>query len=137
MLRSCKHCGRIHDEKFDCGKKPKKDYSKYEKDPEIASFRRTQAWKDMSWNIRERDNHLCQLCIRNLYMIPCASSLTYENISVHHIEPLSEAPAKALDRENLISLCSYHHELAEKGKISREELRSIVRDQERAESPCG
>ena len=70
-------------------------------------------------------------------MIPYASSLTYENISVHHIEPLSEAPAKALDRDNLISLCSYHHELAEKGKISREELRSIVRDQERAESPCG
>jgi len=131
MLRSCKHCGRIHDEKFDCGKKPKRDFSKYTRDPEIASFRRKQAWTDMSWRIRERDHHLCQLCLRGLYTISGAVELTHKNISVHHIEPLAEAPDRAMDEENLISLCSYHHELAENGLIPREELHALVREQNR------
>lgn len=61
MLRACKYCGRIHDSKYDCGMKPKyhgKVNDKKEK------FRWTKAWQSMREQIRERDNYLCQLCIR-------------------------------------------------------------------------
>jgi len=29
MLKSCKYCGRIHDSKFDCGRKPKKKNNRH------------------------------------------------------------------------------------------------------------
>ena len=56
--------------------------------------------------------------------------LNWEGISVHHIDPLEEAPERGLDPYNLISLCRYHHELAEKNEISRQELREIAAAQE-------
>ena len=84
----------------------------------------------MSLSIRERDHFLCQLCIRKRYALPYGTPLSYNNISVHHIDPLAEAPDAGLDRTNLISLCAYHHELAECGKVPREELKSIAWEQE-------
>ena len=42
--------------------------------------------------------------------------------SVHHIVPLVEDYEKRLDDDNLITLCSRHHEMAEKGDIDRREL---------------
>ena len=47
---------------------------------------------------------------------------------MHHIIPLEEDYNKRLDSDNLITLCRYHHELAEKGEISREELQEIIAD---------
>lgn len=44
---------------------------------------------------------------------------TYENLSVHHIIPLAEDPNCSLDDTNLITVCGYHHRLAESGKIPR------------------
>ena len=45
---------------------------------------------------------------------------------MHHIISLEEDYNKRLDSDNLITLCRYHHELAEKGEISREELQEII-----------
>jgi len=45
---------------------------------------------------------------------------------VHHIEPIANAWDKRLEDDNLISLCRYHHELAEKGTIPAKELKSII-----------
>ena len=45
---------------------------------------------------------------------------TYKELEAHHIIPLEEDYNKRLDGDNLITLCRYHHELAEKGGISRE-----------------
>lgn len=53
----------------------------------------------------------------------------YNNISVHHIEPLSQAWDKRMDDDNLITLCGYHHEEAEKGNISRRILKQIAKEQ--------
>ena len=41
---------------------------------------------------------------------------------------LEDAKNKRIDSDNLITLCRYHHELAEKGEISREELQKIIAD---------
>ncbi|MEY8324504.1 HNH endonuclease [Lachnospiraceae bacterium 54-11] len=124
MLKSCRYCGRIHDGKYDCGKKPHRFKKKYEKD----SFRSSSAWQRKAEEIKERDNHLCQICIRNLY--GTVSRLNSTNLSVHHAVPLKINYELRLDNSNLITLCGKHHEMAEKGVIPLDEILNIVRQQD-------
>lgn len=117
MLKSCKYCGRIHDSKFDCGKKPKR-----QKDPnKINKFRWTRAWREKRNQIVERDLHLCQVCKQD-------NQFTYDGLEVHHITSLEEDFDKRLDDENLITLCEEHHEEAECGDISKEYLQNILKE---------
>lgn len=132
MLRSCKYCGRIHDARMECDalrKAKAKRRARYQTESDIIDFRRTQAWTKKSLAIRERDNFLCQVCIRNRADAD-ARPLNYDSLSVHHIRPLSECMDTALDDRNLITLCPLHHEMAEAGEISRDALLEIVREQE-------
>ena len=48
------------------------------------------------------------------------------DVEVHHITPLNEDYDLRLDNDNLICLCRYHHELAEKGQISRDLLKKLA-----------
>ena len=115
MLKSCKYCMRIHDSKFDCGKKPKRIKEPTDKN----KFRWSRKWREKRNQIVERDNYLCLVCKHNgLY--------NYSNIEVHHITSLEEDFDKRLDEDNLITLCREHHEDAEKGKISKTCLRKIL-----------
>lgn len=120
MLKSCKYCMRIHDSKFDCGKKPvrKKQYNTKN------SFRSTHAWTKKSNEIRDRDNNLCQICIRKLYKT--INQYTYDNLEVHHAIALEDDFDKRLDDDILITLCKMHHELAESGEIPLIEVLSII-----------
>lgn len=129
MLRSCSYCGRIHDSHYDCGKKPQRIKKKYEKD----AFRSTSAWQRKAEEIRERDNYLCQICFRNLY--ETRVQLNSRELSVHHAIPLKEDYGLRLSNENLLTLCSRHHEMAENGLIPLSEILDIIRQQE--ESPPG
>jgi hypothetical protein len=52
---------------------------------------------------------------------------TYENIEVNHIVPINEDITKALDDNNLLSLCSFHHKMADRGKIPRAILVALTR----------
>ncbi|KAK9680614.1 Phage terminase, small subunit [Popillia japonica] len=63
MLKSCQYCGRVHDVKHDCGKRPQPRKKK----SEIDRFRWSPAWKSKRAEIRERDSHVCQVCIRGLW----------------------------------------------------------------------
>jgi 5-methylcytosine-specific restriction enzyme A len=129
MLKSCSYCSGIHDHKVDCGKKPKRTRDKL---TDADRFRWLSVWQRKRKYIREdRDLHMCQICVRELY--DTQLKYNYEDISVHHIIPIEESNEgwdKRLDDEWLISLCRYHHELAEKGTISRKELRDIVKEQQ-------
>lgn len=121
MLKSCKYCGRIHDKKYICPHKPiRQRYKKTEED----SFRNTKAWQRKRNNIKDRDKGLCQVCIRKLYNT--IKQYNYTDIEVHHIVPLREDYELRLEDDNLISLCKYHHELAERGEIPRDILRSMI-----------
>ena len=133
MLKSCRYCGRIHDALYDCGHRPQRKRIQY--DTEAAAFRRTKAWTKMSKEIRDRDSNLCQLCIRNLYLTN--KILNWNALSVHHIIPLSEDPSRSLDPTNLISLCPFHHELAESGYVPRDELLAIAEEQNRKAEGAG
>lgn len=124
MLKSCSYCGRIHDSKFNCGKKPQRIKKKYEKD----SFRSTAAWQRKAEEIKGRDNYLCQVCIRNLYETKVRMNST--DLSVHHAIPLKTNYELRLNNDNLITLCEWHHELAESGKIPLEVILDIIKQQE-------
>lgn len=125
MLRSCKFCGKIHDIKFDCGKKPVRKKMKY---TQADYFRRTQAWTDKAIEIKRRDNYLCQICLRNLYST--FNQYNYEMLSVHHAIPINTDWDKRLDDDNLLTLCKMHHDMAEDGEIPYEVVKGIIDEQE-------
>jgi hypothetical protein len=54
----------------------------------------------------------------------------YEGLSVHHIVPLEEDSERAYDNDNLLTVCSVHHEMAEKNEIDRGLLMEIAKEQE-------
>lgn len=132
MLKSCPHCGGLHRQGQGCPSKPKakQDHSRRE-----VQFRNTKEWRRKRGEIRERDRQMCQACIRNL---PGTLRMFHsENTSVHHIRPLSEYWRGRLDNKNLLLLCDYHHQQAEKGALPRAVLLEIASEQERRLSPPG
>ena len=100
MLKSCKYCGKVHDSRYDCGRKPVR---RKKIRTTQNSFRSTQAWKQKSLEIRERDHYLCQVCLRNLY--GTISRYNNRQIEVHHIVPLrrlQRVPPAIRTEKNLI-----------------------------------
>ena len=131
MLKSCKFCGRIHDSNYNCELRPKRKYNK--RDSRIDIFRSSALWQKKRETIKKRDLNLCQICIRNLFNTNFLYK--YKDLQVHHIIPIQEDWDKRLDDDNLITLCPYHHKLAEKGKITRKKLLEIVEEQENSLPP--
>lgn len=127
MLKSCRYCGKIHKSDFDCGMKPKFKFKK--KVTLNDNFRWTKEWKDKRNEIRQRDNNLCQVCIRDMYRYG-AFKYNFNELSVHHCIPLEENYSKRLDDNNLITICATHHEMAESGKITRQEIQAIINEQQ-------
>ena len=111
MYKSCAKCGRIHDINYVCYKREKKEETVANK------FRKTNAWKLKSQYIRERDKYLCRCCLADIYNT--IHVYNFNKLEVHHIVPLEEDYAKRLDDDNLITLCCYHHKLADSNKIPR------------------
>ena len=112
MYRSCSVCGRVHPEDKMCKRS-------YKKNTIESKFRNTNAWIKKRNQIKKRDKYLCQLCLKdNVY--------TYDNLQVHHIIPIAKDYDRRLDSDNLITLCRMHHEQAEKGIISKEELYELL-----------
>lgn len=124
MLRACQYCGRIHDSKLICSKKPKKQRQITETD----KFRWTSNWQRKREEIKKRDLYLCQICKRELYNTK--TKYNTEDLEVHHNIPINEEYNKRLDNDNLLTVCHYHHELCESGEIPREEVQRIINEQE-------
>ena len=118
MLKTCPICGRIHDINKVCRRPDRK------KESGVNKFRNTYKWQQKREQIKTRDKHLCQVCMMNKYNT--TQRYTYNDLEVHHIVPIEEDYSKRLDSDNLITLCRYHHEMAEAGEIPREELQELV-----------
>lgn len=119
---SCPHCGivvRGH-------RCPHRKSRQKTGDRQSDRFRKTKSWTNKSIEIRQRDRFLCQVCLRNLYNT--MTFLNYKTVEVHHIEKLQDNFDRRLDEKNLISLCSYHHKMADKGEIPKQVLFDIVRE---------
>ena len=87
---------------------------------EQRAFRNSTAWKKKREEIKERDKYLCAYCLRVDRVI------TQDNLEVHHIVKISDSEEGRLRNDNLITLCRYHHERAEKSIIDKEELFKLV-----------
>ena len=120
MLKTCSKCGVVNIDHI-C---PYRTYRKKNKNSDADKFRKTKTWTNKSIEVRQRDKYLCKVCINNLYHT--INQYNYNKLEVHHITPVEEDYNKRLDNDNLITLCNYHHKMAEKGQIPREELRKLV-----------
>lgn len=127
MLKTCSHCGIVSDTHVCPHKRVKKKYS------EANDIRKTSKWHKKSLEIRERDNYLCRVCMLNKYNT--VMKYNPNDLSVHHIIPLEVDNTKAFDNNNLITLCRYHHDMAECGDIPTDELLEIVRKDIRVSPP--
>lgn len=121
MKISCPYCGRMHDRGYIC---PKKPVRRYRYDKTAYRVHHSDRWKRKSIEIRERDNYLCVYCLLH------EKRINAQGIEVHHIVPIEADEERSFDNDNLISLCRQHHEEAEKGLISCEELSEMARKQE-------
>ena len=118
MLKTCAICGKIHDINKICKRQTIK------KNTTANRFRKTNQWTEKSKSIRARDKYLCKACLSGKYETPYR--YTYKELEVHHIVPIEEDYSLRLDSNNLITLCRIHHEMAEAGEISREELKEMI-----------
>ncbi len=115
MLKSCGRCGGIHDANYTCYKG--KSNNKYTK---ADMFRKSYSWLKKSTNIKERDKYLCRCCISNIYNT--TNIYNFNKLEAHHIVPINEDYSKRLDDDNLVTLCCYHHKLADNNIIPRKIL---------------
>lgn len=114
MLRSCPVCGRIHDSRIKCRSK-----QRVPRESRASRYRSTADWQRTRNEARERDMNMCVKC-RSLGVV------TTDGLSVHHIVPLEEDFGLRNELDNCVTLCPMHHEEAERGDISRSELRGLI-----------
>lgn len=111
MLKSCSICGGIHTRSESCPRKQPRQKTK----THIDKFRTGRSWRNKSLAIRQRDTYLCQYCFS-------LGKINYDHLEVHHIVPIVKNWDLRLEDDNLITLCSACHTLAETGEISRDLL---------------
>lgn len=116
MMKACSRCGKIHESGHKCYANSR---NYYQSDPKIRKFRNSGAWHKKAEEIKERDKFLCVVCLKN-------NAYNYRDLSVHHIQPLSENWDLRLENSNLITVCETHHKDCECGKIPRAEQQAIV-----------
>lgn len=128
MLKSCKHCGRIHDDKEVCDQKRIAEKRRWEnrKQTRALQFRRSNAWTDKSIHIRQRDQYMC-LCCKAL-LLGTVRQYNTRDLSVHHITPIEEDYDQRLSDDNLITVCDIHHEMCESGEITRDMQRTLAKE---------
>ena len=112
----------MHDENHICSKKP----IKKKKINDVTRFRNSPKWQRKRKQIKERDNYLCQICIREIY--GTKRKYNHENLQVHHAIPINTNEDLKLDESNLITLCSMHHSMCDK-KIPYKEIKRIIDEQ--------
>lgn len=89
-------------------------------DEQAKAFYKSWAWKKCREIVLIRDNYLCQECIK-------LDRLTAAN-TVHHIIHLKDDPSKAMDIDNLTSVCPTCHERLHpnRGQKQKEETKRNI-----------
>ncbi|AXQ79776.1 HNH endonuclease [Streptococcus chenjunshii] len=67
-------------------------------------FYQSTAWKRLRQRALERDHYECLWCKRE-------GRVTASALEVDHVAELEHHPDKALELENLRTLCKYHHNM--------------------------
>ena len=78
------------------------DTIKKKKIDDATQFRNSPKWQKKRKQIKERDNYLCQICIREIY--GTKRKYNHENLQVHHAIPINTNEDLKLDESNLFEL---------------------------------
>lgn len=115
IYKACSRCGKLHKAGYRCA--AGRDYSMSKTD--VDNMRNTRKWHNKSAAIKAASQYLCAACrAQGIY--------TYDNLEVHHIIKLRDAPDKLLDDDNLVCLCQNCHTLADAGLIEADYLRKLA-----------
>lgn len=118
MYKACSYCGKIHDSRYKCRERIKAYQRRYKRN-DIDRLHSKSAWAKKAREIKERSKYLCAVCLdEGIY--------NYNNLEVHHITKLREAPERLLDDDNLVCLCVKHHKEADAGRIDEDYLRRLA-----------
>lgn len=120
-LKTCRRCGGIHRKGESCSKKQSQRPTN---DTEATKIRSSYAWTKKSAAIKRRDNYLCQACLHEYD--GTIDKYNARSLEVHHITKLSEDSSLAYEENNLITLCKFHHVMADNGEIPEDLLRFWV-----------
>lgn len=82
-------------------------YNQYGRNPEINSFYQSSAWKQLRSLAYNRDNGLCQRCLKQ--------GVIQQAHIVHHIVEVKDDWNRRLDIDNLESVCHVCHNREHKG----------------------
>ena len=123
MKRACPYCGKTHDRKERCESAPKYNHTRGSRED---IFRWSYDWKCKREYVLRRDKYLCVACRNRLP--GTAAPLNNIDLSVHHIQPLRTNWELRMEDSNLITLCRMHHEMAECGELSAEQLNELVKN---------
>lgn len=129
IYKSCSYCGKVHDINYKCNKKPKINWSKYNKDSDEYKLRNTYNWHKKAEEIKQRANYICEVC-KDKNIKDRSYNVNYEGLEVHHINKLSNRPDLLLDNYNLICLCVKHHKEADRDEIDKDYLFKLAKDRE-------
>ena len=86
-------------------------------------LRNTWEWHKKSLEVRDRAQHLCEVCRDN-------NEYVYTSLEVHHIEKVSDHPELLLEDSNLVCLCTRCHKRADRGELDKDYLRELARKRE-------
>ena len=119
MYKTCTVCGGIH--LFESNRCRKNAYNTgldYSRKDTGYAFRQKGKYHNLAKIVREDSKNLCAVCLdEGIY--------NSRRVEVHHIEPIKNRPDLAYDYDNLVCLCKWHHEYAEKGLISKDYLKKL------------
>lgn len=86
-----------------CDEHRRKEYKRYDESRGDSGQRGYDARWQKVRAMKKRMNPFCEVCLKQ-------GEYVLLNV-VHHIRPIEEAPELRLSMGNLLSVCSYHHEL--------------------------
>ena len=117
MFKACSRCGKIHDSNFKC------NAQRIYQGGKERELRSSYSWTNKSLEIREKANHLCEVCRDQ-------GVFTYDKLEVHHITKLRDNENGLLDNYNLICLCPEHHQQADRNEIDKSYLLKLAEQRE-------
>ncbi len=96
-----KYCDEHKVVEFESVRRWRRDYDDKRRDDKHRKFYKSQQWKIVRDYILRRDNYLCQNCLKEDRVTTATT--------VHHIVEIKRDYTKALDENNLITLCHDCH----------------------------
>lgn len=132
---SCQYCYGFHPKGNDCPKKPKIDYRQKKDNLDEVNkmenkFYSSSSWQKLRASVMRDCGWKCYVC-SNVY--PNTDVRHYsEAKEVHHVQWIRNNWDKRLDRENLVCLCTEHHNLIHANNIQNKfELEKFINNLKR------